>query len=49
MVRSIFLSMGQGKFSMRDYVRMARLLASCMNTHVMDIYTQVNVFVDGIA
>jgi hypothetical protein len=34
--------------SMRDYVQMARHLASCIVTHPMDMYTQVNVFVDGM-
>ena len=33
---------------MRDYVQMARHLASCIITHPMDMYTQVNVFVDGM-
>ena len=48
MVRSRFLSMRQGKMSMRDYVQMAQHLASCITTHPMDMYTQVNVFVDGM-
>ena len=48
MVRSRFLSMRQGKMAMRDYVQMARHLASCIITHPMDMYTQVNVFVDGM-
>uniref|UniRef100_A0AAV1U9I9 Uncharacterized protein n=1 Tax=Peronospora matthiolae TaxID=2874970 RepID=A0AAV1U9I9_9STRA len=34
--------------SMRDYVQMARHLASCIITHPMDKYTQVNVFVNGM-
>ncbi|CAI5730816.1 unnamed protein product [Peronospora farinosa] len=34
--------------AMRDYVQMARHLASCIITHLMDMYTQVNVFVDGM-
>ena len=33
---------------MRDYVQMARHLASCIITHLMDMYTQVNVFVGGM-
>uniref|UniRef100_A0AAV1UJM1 Uncharacterized protein n=1 Tax=Peronospora matthiolae TaxID=2874970 RepID=A0AAV1UJM1_9STRA len=33
--------------SMRDYVQMAQHLTSCIITHPMDMYTQVNVFVDG--
>ena len=48
MVRSRILSMRQGKILMRDYVQMARYLASCIITHLMDMYTQVNVFVDGM-
>ena len=48
MVRSKFLSMRQGKMATRDYVQMARHLASCIITHPMDMYTQVNVFVDGM-
>ncbi|CAI5733694.1 unnamed protein product [Peronospora destructor] len=48
LVRSRFLSLRQGKMSMRDYVQMARHLASCIITHPMDMYTQVNVFVDGM-
>ena len=48
LVRSRFLSLRQGKMSMRDYVQMARHLASCIVTHPMDMYTQVNVFVDGM-
>uniref|UniRef100_A0AAV1TML0 CCHC-type domain-containing protein n=1 Tax=Peronospora matthiolae TaxID=2874970 RepID=A0AAV1TML0_9STRA len=48
LVRSRFLSLRQGKMSMRDYVQMARHLASCIFTHPMDMYTQVNVFVDGM-
>ncbi|CAI5727331.1 unnamed protein product [Peronospora farinosa] len=42
------MSMRQGKMAMRDYVQMARHLASCIITHPMDMYTQVNVFVDGM-
>ncbi|CAI5708623.1 unnamed protein product [Peronospora farinosa] len=34
--------------AMRDYVQMARHLASCIITHPMDMYTQVNVFVGGM-
>ena len=34
--------------SMRDYVQMARHLASCIDKHSMDMYTQVNVFADGM-
>ena len=37
MVRSRFLSMRQGKMKMRDYVQMARHLASCIITHPMDM------------
>ena len=33
---------------MRDYVQMARHLALCIITHTMDMYTQVNVFVNGM-
>ena len=33
---------------MRDYVQMSRHLASCIITHSMDMYTQVNVFVDDM-
>uniref|UniRef100_A0AAV1UI87 Uncharacterized protein n=1 Tax=Peronospora matthiolae TaxID=2874970 RepID=A0AAV1UI87_9STRA len=33
---------------MRDYVQMARHLASCIVTHPTDKYTQVNVFIDGM-
>uniref|UniRef100_M4B328 CCHC-type domain-containing protein n=1 Tax=Hyaloperonospora arabidopsidis (strain Emoy2) TaxID=559515 RepID=M4B328_HYAAE len=32
----------------RDYVQMARHLASCIIPHPMYMYTQVNVFVDGM-
>ena len=31
---------------MRDYVQMARHLASCIISHPIDMYTQVNAFVD---
>uniref|UniRef100_M4C3V5 CCHC-type domain-containing protein n=1 Tax=Hyaloperonospora arabidopsidis (strain Emoy2) TaxID=559515 RepID=M4C3V5_HYAAE len=48
MGRSKFLSMRKSKMAMRDYVQMARHLASCVITHPMDMYTQVNVFVDGM-
>ena len=48
MIRTRFLSMRQGKMSMRDYVQTARHLASCIITHPMDMYTQVNVFMDGM-
>ena len=34
--------------SMRDYVQMARHLASCIITHPMDMYTKANVSVDGM-
>ena len=37
LVRSRFLSMRQGKMAMRDYVQMARHLASCIITHPMDM------------
>ena len=37
MVYSRFLSMRQGKMSMRDYVQMARHIASCIITHPMDM------------
>ena len=47
MVRLRFLSMRQGKMTMRDYVQ-ARHLASCIITFPMDMYTQMNVFVDAI-
>ena len=40
--------MRQGKMATRDYVQMARHLASYIITHPMDMYTQVNVFVDGM-
>ena len=40
--------MRQGYMGMRDYVQMVRHLASCIFTHPMDMYTQVNVFVDGM-
>ena len=40
--------MRQGKLAMGDYVQMARHMASCIITHPMDMYTQVNVFVDGM-
>ena len=33
---------------MRDYMQMARHLALCIITHPMDMYTHVNVFVDGL-
>ena len=33
---------------MRDYMQMARHLTSCIITHPMDMYTQVNVFLDGM-
>uniref|UniRef100_A0AAV1TPH8 Retrotransposon gag domain-containing protein n=1 Tax=Peronospora matthiolae TaxID=2874970 RepID=A0AAV1TPH8_9STRA len=45
LVHSRLLSLLQGKMSMRDYVQMARHLASCIVTHPMDMYTQVNVLV----
>uniref|UniRef100_A0AAV1UTS4 Retrotransposon gag domain-containing protein n=1 Tax=Peronospora matthiolae TaxID=2874970 RepID=A0AAV1UTS4_9STRA len=48
LLRSGFLSLRQGKMSRRDYVQMARHLASCIVTHPMDMYTQKNVFVDGM-
>uniref|UniRef100_A0AAV1TJW4 Retrotransposon gag domain-containing protein n=1 Tax=Peronospora matthiolae TaxID=2874970 RepID=A0AAV1TJW4_9STRA len=48
LVRSSFLSLRQGKMSMRGYVQMAQHLASCIVTHPMDMHTQVNVFVDGM-
>ena len=47
-MRSSFLSLGQGKMSMCDYVQIALHLASCIVTHPMDMYTQVNVFVYGM-
>ena len=34
--------------SMRDCVQMARHIASCIITHPMSMYTQVNVSVDGM-
>ena len=34
--------------TMRDYVQMARHLGSCIITHLMDMYTQENVFVEGM-
>ena len=34
--------------TMRDYVQMARHLASRIITHTMDMYTQVNVFLNGM-
>ena len=40
--------MRQGKLAMGDYVQMARHMASCIITHPMDMYTQVNVVVDGM-
>ena len=40
--------MRQGKMSMRDYVQMARHLAPCIITHPMNMFTQVNVFVEGM-
>lgn len=46
-VRSMYLSMRQGNMSMSDYEQMARHLA-CIITHPMDMYTQVNVFADGM-
>ena len=48
LVRLRFMSMRQGKTNMRDYVQMARHLASCITTHPMEMYTQGNVFVDGM-
>ena len=48
MARSRFLSMHQGKKTMSDYVSMARHLASCIIMHLMGMYTQVNVFVNGM-
>ena len=48
MVRARFLYMRQMKMAMRDYVQMARHLASCITTHPMDMYTQVSVIVDGM-
>uniref|UniRef100_A0AAV1UPR1 Retrotransposon gag domain-containing protein n=1 Tax=Peronospora matthiolae TaxID=2874970 RepID=A0AAV1UPR1_9STRA len=48
LVRSRFLSLRQGKVDMRNYVQMARHLASCIVTRPMDMYTQVNVFADGM-
>ena len=48
MVRSRLLSMRQSKLSMSDYVQMARHLASCIIMHPMYMYTQVNIFVDGM-
>ena len=33
---------------MRYYVLMARHLASCIITHPMNMYTQVDVFLDGM-
>ena len=37
MVSTRFLSMRQGKMSMRDYVQMVRHIASCIIMHSMDI------------
>ena len=34
--------------TIRDFIQMARHLASCIITHPMDMYTLVNVFVDGM-
>ena len=34
--------------AMREYVQVDPHLASCIITHPMDMYTQVNVFVDGM-
>ena len=48
MVLLKFLSLRQRKMAMRDYVQTARHLASCIITHPRDMYTQVNVFVDGM-
>ena len=41
-----FLSMRQGKMTVRDYVQISRHLALCIFTHPMNIYTQVNVLMD---
>ena len=46
MVRLRFLSIRHGKMTMRDYVQGARHLPLCIITHLMDMYTWVNVFVD---
>uniref|UniRef100_A0AAV1V446 Retrotransposon gag domain-containing protein n=1 Tax=Peronospora matthiolae TaxID=2874970 RepID=A0AAV1V446_9STRA len=48
MMRLTFLSLRQCMMAMRDYVQMARHLASYIVTHPMGIHTQVNVFVDGV-
>ena len=40
--------MRQGKLVMHYYVYIARHLVSCIITHAMDMYAQVNVFVDGM-
>ena len=48
MMRSRFLLMRQSKVSMRDYVQMARHLASFIITYLMEMYAQLNVFVHGM-
>ena len=48
MVRLRFLSMRQSEMTMREYVQMARHLTSCIITFPMDMYRQINAFVDGI-
>ena len=45
---SRFLSMRQGEMAVRDYVLMDRYLESCIITHPMEMYTHINVFVDGL-
>ena len=40
--------MRQGKMTMRVYVPMPRHLASYIKTHPIDMYTQVNVIVNGM-
>ena len=40
--------MRQGEMSMRDNVQMDRHIASCIITHSMDMYTQVNVLMDNM-
>ena len=48
MVRSRFPSMRLDEMTMRDYVQKTRHLVSCIITHPMDKYTQVNVIVDDM-
>ncbi|GMF42102.1 unnamed protein product [Phytophthora fragariaefolia] len=47
-MRAPFFALRQGKMSMRDYVRKARHLVSCIVTNPIDVASQVHVFIFGL-